>query len=124
MKLWFSSADDGLSTDWSLNSPPKPSSPACPLPVSQCLEYAQDILIAIFFPMNCLFIHIYLETLILFVGIFVPLHAQPCICSVGVACFALSAGSFSYFFLLGTCCDSSGISKSMQSKICQEEIFL
>lgn len=31
--------------------------------------------------------------------VFIHLHAQPWVCSVGVTCFALSAGSFSYFFL-------------------------
>lgn len=62
------------------------------------LEYVQDALIGISPKELLVHTHFYWEMYYLWVC-FTNLHAQPCICSVSVTFFALSAGSFSYFFL-------------------------
>lgn len=61
------------------------------------LEHAHGILIGIF-PKKLLVHTHFIERCFLCGCVFIRLRAQPRVCSVDVTCFALSAGSFSYFF--------------------------
>lgn len=153
MELWLGSVNYRMSTDCPLNCPPKPSFPPGPLPVSQrpcrlwpvipasptaaelkrhaqeknnlpsspswtCPRYfnwdiSQEIACSYTF---------YWEVCSLWVCFYPSACTATCLLC-GCHVLHLVLGAF-HIFSLGTCCDSSGISKSMQSKICQEEISL
>lgn len=145
MKLWFGSAEDRMR---SLNSPPEGTWTAlqvplqCPCSLWQVIPATspaaqfqrqfrtslacQALLLDYFswdfppgIPCPCTFLLIFYS--------WVCFHPSACP-ALGLLCgchmFCTQCWELFIFFSLGTCCDSSSISKSMQSKICQEEIFL